>query len=136
MTKTEALARRAVVDEYGDLAAELAPFKAKQTRLDALAKIMRSWYADADAEQAHVVNGDRYQAILGAKGLQTFVHMAEAFTALGRKKFLAAATLTLKALEEHLPAATVATLTHQERTGSRSLIVQALSPDQAEADAA
>jgi hypothetical protein len=127
-TKAETLARRSAVDEYGDLVAELAPFKGKQTRCDELAKTIRSWYVDSDAGTTYAADGDRFVATLGAKGNQTVIDIAAAYKALGAKKFKAAVTLTMKALEAALPAALVLLVTSKEQTGTRSLQVSAATP--------
>jgi hypothetical protein len=127
MTKAEELSRRSVVDEYGALAAELAPMKSKQSRFEDLAKTIRSWYVDANPDTGHTATGDLYQALLGAKGNVTVIDKMAAWKALGRAKFIAAATLTMKALEEALPPALVNAITRKEQTGSRSLNVQPLA---------
>lgn len=125
MTKAEALTRRSVVDEYADLVAETTPWKAKIARRDELAKIIRDWYVTAAAEQAHVAEGDRFHVILSPMGNETVVDKVAAWAALGRKKFIEAAGLTITALKGALPAATVSTLTSKTQTGSRTLTVQA-----------
>jgi hypothetical protein len=127
MTKTEVDARRAVVDEYAELLAALAPLKPKQARVDELAKAIRSWYDSADETVAHVALGDKYQVTAGAKGMQTVIDTAGAVQALGRKKLVLAVSFTLKALNEYLPEAIVAMLTTKEQTGSRSLTVQPMA---------
>jgi hypothetical protein len=122
----QAALRSALVDEYGDLAAELAPFKHKQSRLDELAKIMRGWYAGEAAELPFTAAGERYQAVLGAKSVQSHIDITAAWRALGRKKFLLAASVTLKALEAFLQPEQLSALVTKERTGSRSLVVTPL----------
>ena len=124
---TNATLRAAIVDEYGTLAAEVMPWKQKVTRVEELAKIIRSWHAEDDAEATFTVSGKRYQAALGVKQLCTRIDIKEAWRAMGRKQFLLAATLTLKALEAHLPADKVATLVSKERTGTRSLQVSLIA---------
>lgn len=126
-TKAETAARRSVVDEYGDLAVELGPIQSKLTRRDELAKTIRSWYVDENADIGFTADGDRFQATLGAKGNQTLIDIDAAYKALGAKKFRAAATLTLKALEAALPAALVLAVTSKERSGSRTLQVAAVA---------
>jgi hypothetical protein len=127
-TQAELVARRAAIDEFGDLVAELAPFKAKQTRCTELAKTIRSWYVLEDANTGYCADGDRFVASLGAKGSETVIDYKAAYKAMGAKKFREAATLTIKALEAALPAALVLAVTSKEQTGSRSLQVSALTP--------
>ena len=115
-------ARRAVVDEYGDLTVKLRPFKADQARLADLAKTIRGWYAAEDATEAFTAEGDHYQALLGPKSNETKIEDIEAvYDALGHDAFLAACSITLGALEK--AGANVAALTVKEQTGSRSLTV-------------
>lgn len=135
-SKPDSLARRAIVDEYGDLQTALAPWRQKQARLEELAKIIRSWYADADAQVGASESGERFEAGLSAKKLSTSINILGVFKALGKKKFLEVASVTLKALESALPAAVLATLTTKERTGSRDLLVSPKKVDEKEQKAA
>jgi len=140
MTKSEieAAARVALVDEYGDLQTELAPFKAKQARLEALAKTIRSWYVDQAGDQAHTAAGLRYQAVLGAKGsTTTLADMPVIAKALGRKRFMLAVSITLKALQEFATPSQVTALAWKiPYTGSRDLLVTPLAQSEAKEQAA
>jgi len=119
---SKAAARRAVVDEYGDLTAKLRPFKADLARLTDLAKTIRGWYAAEDCRLPFTAEGDHYQALLGPKSNETKIDDIEAvYDALGHDVFLAACSITLAALEK--AGANVAALTTKEQTGSRSLAV-------------
>lgn len=69
--------RRAIVDEYGQLHAELSPIKGKLRRQDELAKVIRSWHADAPAEATVESLGDEYRMVLGPRGMQTSLNMEE-----------------------------------------------------------
>jgi hypothetical protein len=131
MTKAEAeekekLLRESIVDEYGALVEELAPFKGKQSRVEELAKVIRSWFADADAELGAVATGTKYEAVLGAKQLTTLIGINAAFALLGKAKFLQAASLTMKALEAHLQPSALSSIISKARTGSRTLLVNPL----------
>jgi hypothetical protein len=125
MTKEEAANRRIVVDEYADLVAETTPWKAKFTRRDDLAKIIRDWYVAEDANATHTAQGERFHVLLSPKGNETVINMRNVWNALGRKQFIEAVSVSLTRLKELLPAATVASFTTKEQTGSRTLTVQA-----------
>lgn len=124
MTKAESLARAVVVDEIGDLTKELAPLKSKIARREELAKVIRSWAADTDAAQPFSTEGERFSVLLSPKGNETVVNMVNVWTALGRKKFIQAVTVSLTTLKLLLPEATIASFTSKVQTGSRSLTVQ------------
>jgi hypothetical protein len=123
MTKAEGLARAVVVDEIGSLTKELAPFKSKIARREELAKVCRSWAADTDAAEPFSVDGERFTVLLSPKGNETALNMVSVWTALGRKKFIQAASISLTALKLLLPEATIASLSSKEQTGSRTLTV-------------
>lgn len=132
MTKAEIKAaelevRRKVVDEYGDLVAELAPWKQKLSRRDDLAKIIREWFSDSDAGVSHTIAGAKHEVVLGEKQLVTRIDTAKVWSMLGRQKFLEICSLTMKAIEAHLPAAALAVLVSKDRTGTRSLVVHAVA---------
>jgi hypothetical protein len=122
--------RRAIVDEYGALAVELAPWKKKDARFDELAKIIRGWYVDSDGEKSFVEVGEQYQATLGVKQLATRIDVKGAWRAMGRAKFLQACSVTIKALEQFLEADQVQGLLTKERSGSRPLLTSPLISSQ------
>lgn len=125
-TKTDRAAeeaqRKAVIDEYGQLDAELAPVKHRIRRFEELAKTIRGWHADTAPELTIIERGDRFHVVVGPKAETTlFAAAQQIYDLLGHDKFLAIAKVTLGGLESELTAEEVATLTHKERTGSRSL---------------
>jgi hypothetical protein len=113
-----------LVDEYGRLDAELSPLKTKIRRMEELAKIIRAWHIDADPELCVSSSGDKFKVVLGPSGMQTHIKdMSKVFRILGREQFVALASITLRALEQKLNAAAIATLICKERTGSRRIDV-------------
>jgi hypothetical protein len=134
----KAEARRAgLVDEFGKLEAELMPHRAKIRRLEELSKVIRGWHADHDPEQGYKDSGNDFEVIVSAATMQThFAPMKAIFKALGKAKFLAAASITLKALEANLDAAGVLALTTKKRTGPRTLLVVAVPHSEPRAKAA
>ena len=58
---------RAVVDEVGRLAAQLAPMQPVIARRDALRKQIAACYADADAEREYIAEGLEYRAVISPR---------------------------------------------------------------------
>ena len=126
--KQTAIARKQIVDEYGRLDADVAPHRGKLRRLEELGKVIRAWHISADAEKSVSSSGDQFEVVLSARGMQTaIVDMASVYDALGHECFLKLATVTIKALEENLDAASIVAMTAKERTGYRSVVVKALN---------
>lgn len=120
--------KKELIDEYGRLDAELIPVRAKLRRVEELGRAIRSMHAEAIAEHSVTASGDVYEVVLGPAAMQTKItDLSAAFRLLGRAKFLAAASITLKALEQHADAAAIAALTTRERTGPRTLVVKVIS---------
>jgi hypothetical protein len=119
----EAEMRRAIVDEFGELEKELAPIGPKVKRYEELAKAIRSWYAYEDGTKAFTAAGGTYQVLLSEKQFESDVDVVLAAKALGRAKFMALASATLKLLKENLSATVLASVVTRTQTGSRKLIV-------------
>lgn len=126
--RAEAKLRRAVVDEYGDLVQALAPHKAGLARLTKLASTIREWYKDADARTSFLAEGDHYSVTVGACGNQTkIVDMDGIYDALGHDPFIAACSMSLKALEAALAGRAVqGAFTAIDTTGPRDLTLTEL----------
>lgn len=113
------LARRAIVDEYGDLLVQLMPHKAAFARLEAVKKTIRAWFADSDAAETFVAHGDHYEATLGPKGNQTVIEdMQAVYEAMGHDVFIAACSMTIESLGKLAGSHTIVV-----QTGSRPLTV-------------
>lgn len=81
--------RLAIIDEYGDLEAELARVKPKQLRRDELRKLILSWHASADAEALIEEAGHRYTLQIGARENERIVlSMPKLAKAIGGVKAL------------------------------------------------
>lgn len=121
--KAQTKLRRAAVDEYGDLALELAPLKPKTARLAALASTIRAWHPDS--AEAISEYGDHYLCTLSASGNQTRIEdMQAVYDSLGHDKFLAACSMTLAALKT--AGGNTAALTVIEQTGPRAIAIAEL----------
>jgi hypothetical protein len=126
MTKQEAAADALVsmIDELGDLETEVAPYKAKLKRADALRAAIRGRYAGAPPDAVFVVDGDRFRAVISAKGNESVVDNAALYKLAGPKLFVEIASVSLKAITDKCGAAMLGAVVSIEQSGSRSLVVQ------------
>jgi hypothetical protein len=111
----------AVVDEIGDLEAELAPWKQKTARLEALRKSLRDHYASEPADATFEVHGTRFLTLVGPRAAQRLVNCASLFKLIGQKRFLAICAVTLKALEEACKLDVVLACVETSDTGPRTM---------------
>ena len=85
-----------MVDELGALETELAPYKAKLDKVEALRKALRQQYADSPAAEAFVARGERFEYIVGERGNENHItDIASLLKFLGRKLFLANCGMTI-----------------------------------------
>jgi hypothetical protein len=109
------------VDELGRLEAELAPFKAKISRRDAIRKNLREAYSKADALQQFELKGEKFVAIIGPRGNERIINFKELAKKIGIKAYAAFATCTLKALGEHVPEDVASQVVSYEYSGPRDI---------------
>jgi hypothetical protein len=103
-----------LVDEIGDLHAQLDPLKPKTARLELLRKSLRKHYEEKAADAYFTAEGLRYSILLGPKENK----------AIGAKVFQRIARVTLTALQAEAPHAIAAEgVITIEPTGTRSLKV-------------
>lgn len=124
-SKKDLIAIAALVDEYGRLDAELAPLKPKLRRMEAVAKLLRAAVPEkAKADESVMLAGGIFDVALGPREHRTvFAPAATIYRKIGKEVFLEIASVTLKALEEHVHPSVVAELTHKEHVGSRPIDV-------------
>jgi hypothetical protein len=117
--------QKAVIDEYGDLQDKLALVKPDVARAADLARSIRAWALESAADENVVFQGTRYLAILGPRGMESEITDMEAiYRILGHERFLALATMPLKALEA--AGIDVAAVTRKDQTGTRALTITSL----------
>lgn len=114
--------RAAIIDEFGDVCALRAGFAPTEKRHKQLADEIKSWYEDAAAAREFTEKGDRYQLAISMRSLAKTINIRAAYKKLGINKFLAACTITLKALGELLSEPEVDALWEEDRTGHRSYV--------------
>jgi hypothetical protein len=122
--------RQAIIDELGDATRRADEYAAtgNERRRKQLADEVQAWYAAESAESEYSATGARYDLRVSARRQVSVIDIAGAYRKLGIKKFLNAASLTIKALTSVLPAPDVDALTSMERSGSRGLILTPLAP--------
>jgi hypothetical protein len=120
-------ARRATVDEYGDLLIAMAPHKPGISRLAALAKSIRDWFTDEDPTISVTAHGNHYEVNLSPCGIKNRIEdMQAVYDAMGHEDFLKACSITIGNLETFLSKGRAAALLIAEQTGTRDLTVTEL----------
>jgi hypothetical protein len=114
-----------LVDEMGDLERELAPFKLKTARLEALRRSLRDSFRKENPSGTFEVHGARFLALVGPCGAQRLVNVAALFKLVGPKRFLAMAAVSLRALSEHATPEIELAVIETSDTGPRGLSVLA-----------
>lgn len=115
--------RGALVDELGELQTRLEPHRADLRREEALRREIRGWMAVDDPEHAASFEGRLYIAQVGPRKIERAPVIAKVFEALGVKKFLQLCSITLKAVEDHVPLPKRDGLIVQRRSGYRDVSV-------------
>jgi len=108
-----------LVDELGKIEHQLEPYRAAMAREDKLRLMIRARFDSSPAAEAFETAGERFAALVGARGNVSVIDNKRAFKALGAAAFQRIAKLTLAGLlRENVDTAGIVT---QEQTGPRSL---------------
>ncbi len=111
-----------LLDEFGQLDAKLAAMEKHRTRREQLRKQILEWVEELPARKAIDLEGDTFCIAVSAKRPErTIVSMPGVFAALGGKKFVELASVSVKALEQALPASAFARLLKEEPIGRRTV---------------
>jgi hypothetical protein len=114
----------AMVDEIGDLHAQLDPLKPKIARLELLRKALRKAYDDKQADGYYTAEGARFSILVGPRENERKMNIPALLKAIGAKVFQRIAGVTLAALEREAPHAIAAEgVITFAATGTRSLKV-------------
>jgi hypothetical protein len=117
--------RALIVDELGTLDAELDAMRPKAARAKMLREQVQGWCKDLPAEEGSLFEGATHVVLVSAKeNRRAIVSMSAVYKALGLKKFLAACSFTLDALEKSLGPQS-SDFVQTERTGPRKLDIMA-----------
>lgn len=109
------------IDELGALEKELAPFKAKIARVEALRKTLRAAFADIAPLVTFEKRGGKFGLAVGACASERHINEAHLIRLIGLKKYATIASVTLGALEEHVGADIQSAVVSSAATGSRRL---------------
>ena len=115
-----------MVDELGDLERDLAPWKPKIARAEALRKALRAPYKDADPNATFTLDGERWRAIVNPAGNETYVDKSTLLKLIGSVRFAELASVTVAALSQ-VTADIAGAVTKQSQTGTRKLSLVLLS---------
>lgn len=119
MTKSE---RSAIVDEFGELARQLAQAKPLRDRYDRLSKEIQSWYEDKPADESFVAEGSRYTVQVSARQTERTVHNKPWLCNwMGLERFLDHATIGLRSIDSLVPKVWHGEFITEAQTGRRSL---------------
>jgi hypothetical protein len=110
-----------MIDELGGLEQQLAPFKTKIARVEALRKILRTEFGDINPTIAFERHGKRFALNIGPRGMERVIDEPKLIKRLGLKAFAAIAHVTLGALEKAVAPAIVADVVATEQTGPRRM---------------
>ena len=109
-----------LADELGALEKEMAPFKQKLARIEALKESARAGCPVAPT-LPWTVEGERFIASLGACANQRVIDIPRLVKAIGAGVYAKFATCSLEALKKCVAPAIVAAVVSSKEIGSRSL---------------
>lgn len=112
-----------LIEEMGALERKVKDFKPTADRLAAVKKALQEHYdSTLSADQAFEQESEHFLLEVSAKGNQrTVTSAAKVCALLGDEKFLAVATVPLKAIDDYMTPEEKAEVLKEERTGSRTL---------------
>jgi hypothetical protein len=131
-TPAEIAARRAKIDEYGEIKRRLQLVAPDEARAKLLKQEIESWHKDDPAEQAIVERGSLYDVQLSPRrNERTVTGQKKAFTllrkALGMDGLIAAIRIPLTLIDKVIPKIEQYGLVTEARTGYRAFTVVPIS---------
>jgi hypothetical protein len=121
VTKQESATLASLADELGDLEKDLAPWKAKASRAEALRASLRAAHRSSPARSIFRIEGKRWVVVLGPAANESRVDVKGLFKKIPLARFLTIANVTLAGLKLYVDPATVASVVSVEQTGPRPL---------------
>jgi len=124
--------RAALVDEWGELRAKIAPMEARVKEIKADLALE---FTVKPKENAYHVWGTSYELVVSAcKSKRTITDVLKLYKILGLRKFLENCSFPLAAVDEHLDLQQrAAVLTEAPHGGSREMTLKAIEPKEAAA---
>jgi len=110
----------AMADELGALVKEMAPYKAKLARIEALKKALRAG-CPVPPQSGWTVEGLKFVAVLSACGSQRIIDIPKLVKTISAAVFAKFASCSLDTLEKNVAPAVLASVVYVENTGPRSL---------------
>ena len=118
-----------LVDELGDIRAELEPFRGKIAREQALEKLLRAASEDYPATQQRIVSGTRWDVVLGPRTNKTSVNIIKLLSLVKAKVFNAIVSCTVASLERNkIAPEIIAQVIETDQSGYRPLNVFKRTP--------
>lgn len=121
---------KSLIDNFGEAQAAHDAFKPTEALYQKLSGELKALVASSPATETFVRSGDRYSLDITAQSFESVVNMAKARKKLGAVNFLAAVSVTLKALARFLTQPEVDALVTKEQIGHRKYVAAKL-PDPA-----
>src|SRR5262245_52815968 len=114
--------RAAIIDEYGNISAKLEAMGQLEKRRDQLRRVILSWYADADPEEAINEDGKKYSVTISPQALERRItDMEWVMNRLGKERFLQLVTLPLTKLDRYIALCDQDQFTNSARVGPRTV---------------
>ncbi len=116
-----------LIDAYGEAQAAHDGFKPTEALYQKLGNELKALIQNAPATETFVRSGERYSIDISAQAFESVVNIEKARKKLGAVNFLAAVSVSLKALARYLTQPEVDALVSKEQTGSRKYVATKLS---------
>lgn len=110
-----------LVDELGRIDQRLKSVALDIKRSDEIKKQLRAFMDQSPADAAASFPGQVFVALVSEKRFEKRTDNEKLYKILGKSVFLRVATVTQKQLEDHLTGEQRASVTTEERTGSRTV---------------
>lgn len=117
---------RSLIDDFGEVQAAHDAFKPTEALYVKLGNELKALVANSPATETFVRSGDRYSLDIGAQSFESVVDIKKARKKLGAVNFLAAVTVTLKALAKFLTQPEVDALVEKQQIGYRKYVATKL----------
>jgi hypothetical protein len=115
-----------LIDELGDLQAEIARLKKVQARAGVIREQILGWMARAKPAAEGTFDGNRWLVVVTAcQKARTIKDLGKVLDRLGRKTFLGLCSFPLSAVDENVPLPEHAKYIEESLTGPRQLKVMA-----------
>lgn len=126
MTAAELGIPRSLVDDFGEAQAAHEACKPTEAMYRKLGDELKGYLVSAKPAEAFVLVGDRYTLDISPQTFESVIDIPKARRKLGARNFLAAVTLTLKALGRFLTQPEIDQLVTKQQIGHRKYVASKL----------